>query len=270
MHGSSLAVVGRNLVDETYRGRFTACCLVLEDVAHGPQLCLGAIAASLPPHGGGPDVVGWSWDQLPHNEHGHSRYGCYRVVGRYQGHGTPFLTEPAAVFTPPDATPAAEAEDRWLTRCPEPEGGWRPLNPSRATWEALDQAATLAQSLDGCGLLWIDQNLSAGQTSTIDNDPTRIIVNVTTTGDVADTHRRLSAVWGGSLCVTPGLCADADLEPVQAAVSRTPGMLLSSRDALLGRVELTVARGTQQLQAYFDTLYGADVVELIGALEPID
>jgi len=86
--------MGVNLVDEGYQGRFAASCLVLQSAVHGPQLCLGGVGMSYPPSGGGPDVIGWVWDSVPHREGAGAQWGLYRVVGWYDGERFT-LSEPA-------------------------------------------------------------------------------------------------------------------------------------------------------------------------------
>src|SRR5688572_3418701 len=36
--------------------------IVLEDDSHGPELCLGGVALSLPPQCGGVPLANWEWD----------------------------------------------------------------------------------------------------------------------------------------------------------------------------------------------------------------
>src|SRR4051812_3796459 len=38
--------------------------LVLQNASHGPQLCLGPVAFSLPPQCGGPDIANWDWGKV--------------------------------------------------------------------------------------------------------------------------------------------------------------------------------------------------------------
>ena len=83
-----------NLVDEGCTGRFIARGLVLEDARHGPQLSLGMVGLSHPPTCSGPNVVGWSWDAVPHTAQSGTRYGQHRLVGRFDGVRFT-LTEPA-------------------------------------------------------------------------------------------------------------------------------------------------------------------------------
>ena len=263
---------GANLVDEDYVGRFTASCMVLEDMTHGPQLCLGAVMMSSPPQCGGPDIVGWSWDGLAHADERGIRCGSYVVVGRFDGVRFT-VTEPATVWEPSDQPPRPDpvgAEERFRTPCPEPLGGWRPVDLATATREAFERLVKISQAAPGYSALWIDQNLPPGAADPMDNDPARIIVNVATTADTAELERTLRSVWGGSLCVSSGRRSDAELARIQRALQVVPGVLMSSRDGRKGWVDLTVIRATQQFQAQCDATYGAGTVNLMGALRPID
>ena len=47
---------------------YTVTTTVLESPEHGPQLCLGGVAESLPPQCGGPDIVGWDWESVAGEE----------------------------------------------------------------------------------------------------------------------------------------------------------------------------------------------------------
>jgi hypothetical protein len=262
--------MGVNLVDQGYRGRYAVCCTVLEDAGHGPQLCLGGLMLSYPPQCGGPDVVGWSWDTVPHGQRNHTRWGVYDLVGNYDDDRFT-LIEPAILHQIVDQDPSVDLDEgRFRTCCPEPVGGWRPIDPGTATREALDRAAELAQTVPGYCALWLDQNLPPGVVSEIDNDPLRIILNVATTGDPEALEQIIRTVWGGALCVSVGARADAELAAIQDAVSGTVGMISASRDGLAGRVDLTVIRATRQLQTHFDTEYGPGLVRVTGVLTPLD
>ncbi len=50
---------------DAHDGPLTTTGTVLEDAGHGPQLCVGAVATSYPPQCGGPDVLGFSFDDVP-------------------------------------------------------------------------------------------------------------------------------------------------------------------------------------------------------------
>lgn len=61
-----------------------ASCTVLETPVHGPQLCLGPVAMSNPPQGGGPDVANWDWSTVSGKRTvGGTTWGEYTVVDTY-------------------------------------------------------------------------------------------------------------------------------------------------------------------------------------------
>ena len=57
------------------------------DDGDGPQLCLGAIAASYPPQCEGLPLEGWSWDDLPgeFDDASGVRFGVFVVTGTFDG-----------------------------------------------------------------------------------------------------------------------------------------------------------------------------------------
>ena len=247
---------------------------VLESPEHGPQLCF-AVAESLPPQCGGPDVVGWEWDAVPHESAQGVRWtDPVAVTGRWEGSRL-VLTEPPAQPTGPP-TPGEEPEDEFRSPCPEPEGGWRPVDPGRATDEALGTVqAALEGDPDFAGL-WIDQGyLGEGRTSPDlegeANDPQRYILNVRTTGDLGAYEQRVREFWGGALCVSPAEHSMAELEAVaQAVPDVVPRDLLigHSADVLTNRVEVGVVVATEEVQRELSDRFGPGVVMLRGALQP--
>lgn len=260
-----------NLVEDDYRGRFKASCVVLENEAHGPQMCLGPVLLSMPLQCGGPSVAGWSWDSLRHVRRGNSRYGCYTVVGHYDGRRLT-LTETPSVWDPvgTSSSLAVVANERFWTPCPPPPGGWRTTDPALATREALHEAIHLAKRSPAFGALWVDRNMSRYTASQIAYDPAKIILNVVTTADREAMDRTLRSVWGGALCVSAGARTEDDVAQAQKTVERLPGVVTCSRDARAGIIDLTVVRATEQLQARLNAMHGFGLVNLIGALMPLD
>lgn len=260
---------GINLVDEGYTGRFRAWATVLEKGAGGPRLCVGGIAASYPPQCSGPSVVGWDWAEAEHTEASGVRWGGYVVVGRYDG-ARFTLTQPPEVDDGAGPRPSGQSTPDFTSPCPAPDGGWVPPDPSKATDDAMNRLTELAAQQPGYAALWLDQNAGPSPgPSGPDNDPARIIVNVSTTGDLARMTDALRAVWGGNLCVVPGARTEAELRRVQTALENAPGMLSSGADSIGGWVDLTVVRATRQYQQQLDSTYGPGLVRLIGALEPL-
>jgi hypothetical protein len=155
---------------EPTRGRgsqeFIARALVLEDRSHGPQICLGGVAQSLPPQCGGPDLIGWNWKQLAGFEKRNgTRWGEFVVVGSYDPTAnTLTLTRPAVPADEYDGPRFSDhgPEPAWSTPCPEPAAGWRVIDPDLTTQESQDRTRRAAQSRPDFGQLWVDQSINPG------------------------------------------------------------------------------------------------------------
>lgn len=266
-------VPGQNLVPAGYDGRYRVLATVLESPEHGPQLC-HAVATSLPPQCGGPDIIGWDWDGLEHESAGGTRWGDYLVTGEWDATMETFtLTEP-----PLDADEAPESErpEGWepnfATPCPEPAGGWRPLDPAKATYEAMDRAISAARAEPDFAGAWLDQSYltEPGTAESDANDPQRLVLNLRFTGDLQRHEAQIRAIWGGALCVSPAARSLADLEGIRQEVTSQLGQLSSTVDEMTGTVRVTVMVATETEQAQLDTRYGSGVVLLTGWLRPID
>ena len=111
---------------------------VLDD-GDGAELCLGGVMDSLPPQCGGPSLVGWEWadHQGDFESRGGARWGDFMVTGTFDGTSlTPSDVVPADEFEEPDDSAAFE-DDSFATPCPEPDGGWRVLDPALTTDESF-------------------------------------------------------------------------------------------------------------------------------------
>ena len=268
--GAGSELLERNLVPEAYQGRYRTSASVLESPQHGPQLCFG-MASSLPPQCGGPDVLGWDWAGLPSESVGGTTWGSYELVGTFAG-GALTLTEPPEVHDPQgDRAAEPPLDDRFASPCPEPAGGWAPVDPARATPEAAEEAQRVAAASSGFAALWVDQRLPEAEiTEEAANDPQRYVLNVSTTGDAAELEEELREVWGGSLCVSSAPRSEAELREVHDALPELPGRVFSGTDPFAGVVDLAVVHGTQEQQRALDERFGVGAVRLAGQLEPID
>jgi len=255
------------LVADAYDGRFRAFATVLESPEHGPQLC-NAVAESYPPQCGGPDIAGWDWSLVEHEEASETRWGGFVLVGTFDGK-TFTLTEPATVD---DGSERPQNDpDQFETPCPEPAGGWQPVDPELATEAAFQEAAQVAQAGDGFGGLWIDQQTAESElTEANANDPRSFVLNVTTTADAVALHNAIREVWGGSLCVSRAVRDEATLLEVQSEVTGDPGVMGSAPDIRTGQLVVQVYVATAEQQRTYDERYGAGTVRLEGALTPID
>lgn len=254
------------------------------DEGDGPELCVGAVATSLPPQCGGPRLVGWDWDQHAHEQVEGVRWGSFHVVGH--------LDPVAATFEVVEVTPWEDwdgegdrdaGETDLATPCPEPDGGWQVIDPARTTDASMRRVVRQARHLPGYAGSWLDQSPNPrsaafddpDRTPTIDdelamNDPTLTIVNVRVTGDPEAAEADLRRVWGGMLCILPAEHAQADLRGIQDELVDLDVHVGSFVDVVRGRVELSVVHDDGTLQSELDATYGAGVVRVVSQLVPTD
>ena len=254
--------------------RYTVTTTVLESPQHGPQLCLAGTLDSYPPQCGGPDVVGWDWEEVPAKESASgTTWGDYTVVGTWDGEVFT-LTEPPAEPTRVD--PPAD-DDRFATPCPEPEGGWQVVDPATATDAAMQAAIEYAEAQPDVGGVWLDQSINpASPREQPDegamNDPGRLVLNVTFTGDLERHEAELRDRWGGPLCVSRAAASMPALERIRAEVEEELAgrYLHSSIDVVRGRVEIGVIADDGSLQQRFDERHGDGVVAVSPMLQPVE
>jgi hypothetical protein len=256
-----------NLVPDGYHGRFQVRAAVLENEHHGPQLCT-AMADSLPPQCGGPDVAGWTWSAVRHESAAKTKWGSYLLVGTFDGKTfTP--TQPARSPDVPPSTPVTGTGPDFTTPCAEPRGGWKPVDRDKATDAAFNAAVEKANGDPDFGGLWIDEP-AAALDPTPHNEPQRMVLNVTFTKDLDRHEAELREVWGGSLCVSLAKHTEAELRRIQDELTKEPGAVSSGADATTGTVNLGVLVALESRQRDLDARYGAGVVVLQGLLQPID
>jgi hypothetical protein len=251
-------------------GPYSATTTVLESPDHGPQLCLGGVELSYPPQCGGPDVVGWDWGAAGDEESANGTiWGTYAVVGTWDGQ--------RFTVTEPPQPPSIERGPTLdlSTPCPPPPGGWTVVNPATATSEGESTALRYARLQPDFAGAWVDQSINpASHDEPVDetamNDPTRLVLNLRFTGDLERHEGAVRAVWGGPLCVTAAERPLSELLAVQDELHDELGALSSSVDEVRGVVGVTVVVADKHLQRTLDERYGEGVVELTGALEPLD
>lgn len=254
--------------------RYTVTTTVLESPQHGAQLCLTGVQESYPPQCGGPDVAGWDWAAVPAKESASgTTWGDYTLIGTWDG-ATFTLTEAPA--EPTMAEPPDEA-DRLASPCPEPDGGWQVVDPATATDAAMQAAIEYANAQPDVGGIWVDQSINpAGREEEPDeramNDPARLVLNITFTGDLERHEEAIRERWGGPLCVSAAAVTTQELERIQTEVQDEAGdgFLHSSVDVVRGEVELGVIVDGGSLQRRFDERYGEGVVRVVAALQPVD
>lgn len=249
--------------------RYTASATVLESRDHGPQLCLGGVATSLPPQCGGPDIVGWDWSLVDDEESASgTTWGTYSVVGTWDGSSLT-LTEPPG----PPVHQEGSGMD-FSTPCDPPPGGWAVTDESKATQEGLDSALSYANGQADFAGAWLDQSINpAAQQEPVDheamNDPTKLVLNLRFTGNLQAHESAVRSVWGGPLCITEARHRLDELRSIQQQLQGELDALSSSVNEVTGVVEVTVIVAEEDTQQQLDERYGEGVVQLTGALQPV-
>ncbi|HLV57263.1 MAG TPA: hypothetical protein VKY81_00055 [Natronosporangium sp.] len=255
---------------------YEATATVLQAPGDVPRLC-HIVMDSYPPQCGGPEVVGWDWEAVDAESASGTTWGEYHVVGTWDGERFT-LVEPAQPADP-DLSRHAAAPD-FSSPCPEPAGGWRPVDPAKATFEAQEAAlARAAQAPDYAGA-WIDQSYLDGidigdddpaAMEEVANDPTRFVLNLAFTGDLGERERWIREVWGGALCLSQAERTLLELYDIQQRVHEDlPDVLASGVDERRNVVTVTVMVVTPQLRREVEQRYGAEAVILDGWLTPVE
>jgi len=246
---------------------------VLESPDQGPELCLGPIALSLPPQCGGVPLVGWQWESVSGEQTAiGTTWGEYGVTGSFDGKVLT-LTEPAVEPVTTAGPGASHSEqDPFTTPCPEPAGGWIPVDPSRSGEDAVQAANAYAQSQSDHAAFWVDHLAPADQEPAADSP---MILNVAFTGELQRHERELRQVWGGPLCVQEMKHTVAELRGIQddfsngAAAESGLQVLWSGALEHQQKVEVGVVAVTDAQRQDVAERYGAGLVELVPGLRPV-
>ena len=232
----------------------------------GPELCLGGVAESYPPQCSGIPLVGWDWETVGQTfeSSGDTTWGGYAVQGTYDG-TTLTVTRPPVSSALYD--PAAPAQAPLVTSCAEPAGGWVVEDDGSVGWEDQDAVFAAAMQLPGYAGSFIDQTSLAGGGQDAGGDPSRTIVNVLVTEDVAGAEESLREIWGGPLCVAQAQHTEQELLSVQEGLRDLPGLLSSGTE--LDRVTADVVWDDGTLQAWAAETFGADLVLVNSALQRV-
>jgi hypothetical protein len=246
--------------------RYTASLTVLEGQGHGPQLC-EVVAISNPPQCGGPDVVGWSWDSVPHESLSGVRWGWYEVVGTWDGSRLT-LTEPPREPTAPDGVPPASRDDL-KSPCPEPEGGWRAIEPDRTTQKAMERAIERASEVKAFAGAWIDSHFLGSHFPTDSDEPMNVVLNLRFTGDPQSREAWIREVWGGPLCLSRAERDLGELTAIQARVASEKGVISTSTGEARGMVRVRLWLATDELRERLDREHGKGAVQVESVLRPV-
>jgi hypothetical protein len=258
--------------------RYEATTTVLEAPGHGAQLCLGGVAESYPPQCGGPEVVGWNWDDVDDETSASgTTWGDYHVVGTWDGERLTLTAPPGAPVRP---TP--NADGGLASPCDAPKGGWA-FPDEDVTIEQLaegqEAASTYAHAQRSFAGEWIDRSVNPAWTARpaghdeylAASNMRRAIMNYRFTRDIARHERELAARWPGPICVTKANKTRAELEAIQRTLDRElqDRLLGSSADEVTGKVYVSLWVGDADLQRRCDERFGEGVVEVAGALRPV-
>jgi hypothetical protein len=246
-------------------GRYEVTATVLESPDHGPQLC-AAVAESLPPQCGGPDIVGWDWADVDDEESANgTTWGSYRVVGTWDGRRLT-LTEPPGE---PGEEPGVPEPD-FSTPCPVPEGGWAVEDPSTATAAGRESAIAYANQQPDLGSVWLDSG--AELADVLPDVPEQAVLNVSFTGDLDRHERELRARYGGPICVPQAERSQAELLALQQQVHEALGddALGSSANGRRGVVEVMVTVVDDDIEQRVAEVDPDGLVELQGWLQPVE
>ena len=235
---------------------------VLDD-GDGPELCT-FVAESLPPQCSGSPMAGWDWAAHPeHEDQSGTKWGSFALTGTFDG--TTFTVTdatPAALYDPMSEAPAPE----FATPCPAPAEGWGVLDPATTTQESMDATFAAASALPGYAGAWIGQPEGAAVEGGM-NDPTKLIINVAVTKDVAGAEAKLRETWGGALCVSEAAYTEAELNDLAMELQKLPGVTSSSAADDVVRIGVLFDDGS--LQEWADETYGEGRVEISSTLVPV-
>jgi hypothetical protein len=228
----------------------------------------------LPPQCGGPKVLDWDWadHEGDYDESSGTRWGEFAVTGTFDGAA---LTATGAV--PADEIEAPPYDDPYdfTTPCPEPDGGWRVIDPATTTEDAENAMMRAARKLPDYAGSWTDHSISPvfDDTGSEDwdhamADPAQQILNVQVTGDPAAAEATLRPLWGGPLCVTRAEHTEQELLGIQEQFRSLPATISTLTPS--NRVEAYVVFDDGSIQAWADQEYGDGTVTVTSALVPVE
>ena len=227
--------------------RYSVDATVLSNASHGPELCAGAIAASLPPQCGGPPIVGFDWDDVDGEEATIGvTWAQVHLVGTFDGTALTLTESPSKYRAPRASMPD------FSSPCPNPVGG-------DAVEADRQKAIAYARAQPDTAGVWTD-----GDT-----------LNLTFTGDLARHEADVRQRWRGPLCVAHHDHPISELADIQRRLNgpdaKAAGVyvLITSINEVRNRVDAEVLIADDSAQRWVDTKFGADLVRLSGSFKPV-
>jgi hypothetical protein len=205
---------------------------------------------------------------------GGTTWGTYQVVGDWDGER--FTLTGPAIPDRPAPTPTEQRPIESDTPCPEPSGGWRPVEPARATHEAAGDLQTWLETIPEFAGGWVDQSYvneidpnDYDDPEEVWNDPSRWVWNLMFTGDLSSWERRVREIYGGAVCLVAADRGRVELEDIQDRLNEEyPAVVLGSAwQTRANAIAAEVLIATPELQRELDLRYGDGAVLLEGWLE---
>ncbi len=237
--------------------------------AHGPELCLGGVAASDPPQCGGVPVANWDWNAVDGEESGvegdwgsGTVWGTFHVVGTFDGE-TFTVTEAG----PPEPVPAPVEETEFDSSCEPPPEGWE-----ISAWsDNTDAVNEYIQAQPDYVRSWV--SYIKKPTEDVE-DPGPFIFNVVFTGGAERHEAAIRNLWSGPLCVVvENVPSERELAQIRSEAEReleNMGLEMFGSSSF-ETIDILVALDRDgAAQAAFDERYGPGIVVVTSALRPVE
>lgn len=243
--------------------RYEVTATVLESEAHGPEICMGGVADSLPPQCGGVPLVGFDWDDVPGEEAASgTTWGEAHLVGTFDGERFT-LTEPASAPRRGDRPDPTTSD--YSPACDDPDV----VDPAADVEDWYRASEALGEITDRVAM-WVSDPQGPW------DGPFTVSVVMRPGGREA-ARERIRQHWDGPLCVIE---RDAKTVAELAAVQRdltdagrddpTIGIVyVSSIDEVRSVVTAEIAVADDVARRWIVDRYGEGVVELRGILQPV-
>lgn len=218
----------------------------------------------MPPQCDGIPLKGWDWEGVDGEESAvKTTWGSYEVTGRFEGER--FVVLEAG----PPPSPPEDDKDHFKSPCAVSDDDWERPDPEMATDRDQVRAINAAEKEPDFAAAWIDYI----DPPTEFMDPGNVILNAAFTGDLQTHEEDLREFWGGPLCVSQLERPYKELIRIQKELNGEippSNFLGSSVDVVLNRVELQVARMTEDELEEIEERYGEGTVAIEVRLQPVD
>ncbi len=158
------------------------------------------------------------------------------------------------------------------TPCPEPPGGWSPVDPKKDSEWASDRAGNIAEEEPDFAGIWVDYYDSTPEEAGKDDSwaDDKVILNVAFTGSLKRHERALRKVWGGPLCLVKQDHTEDELRAIQDELAdELEGNVLSTSIDVDGTIDLDVIVADAATEAAIGR-YEPGLVEVHERLRPVD